>query len=160
MARTGRPRVPMVVRANEDGKLPEKEINFDQVIYWINLGATEDEIAGSFFVSCATLLRRIQEKYGMTFAELKVRCSGSAKLQLRQNQLKLSATNASIAIWLGKVWLGQRDFQMDEAQSFRDDLVKMFVGQRREAIDQAKQAATEFKNGMNEIDSDAGNTRD
>ena len=28
---------------------------------------------------------------------------------MRRNQLKLSETNASMAIWLGKQWLGQRE---------------------------------------------------
>ena len=33
----------------------------------------------------------------------------SGKASLRRNQFKLSETNASMAIWLGKQYLGQRD---------------------------------------------------
>jgi hypothetical protein len=108
-SKKGRPKIPLIVQCNEDNKLPQKEINFDQVLYWIDLGGTQEEIAGSFRVSVDTLSRRIKEHFDMTFAELKERCSGTAKLAVRRNQFKLSEKNATMSIWLGKLWLGQRD---------------------------------------------------
>jgi hypothetical protein len=41
----------------------------------------------------------------------------SGKASLRRNQFKLSETNATMAIWLGKMYLGQREprFEGDEA---------------------------------------------
>jgi hypothetical protein len=53
------------------GTVPEKEINLDQVLYWTELQATAEEIAGAFRVSVDTLDRRLREAFGMGFAELK-----------------------------------------------------------------------------------------
>lgn len=89
----------------------QKEINLDQVLYWIGLQATAEEIAGSFRVSTDTLDLRIKEHFGMGFADLRKALGEGAegKLLLRRNQFELSRTNASVAIWLGKQWLGQKD---------------------------------------------------
>jgi len=38
----------------------------------------------------------------------------SGKASLRRNQFKLSETNAAMAIWLGKQYLGQREPRFDE----------------------------------------------
>lgn len=40
----------------------------------------------------------------------------SGKASLRRNQFKLSETNAAMAIWLGKQFLGQREPQGDEPE--------------------------------------------
>lgn len=89
----------------------KKEINLDQVIYWIGLQATAEEIAGSFRVSVDTLDLRIKENFGMNFKELKKFLGNGAdgKLRLRRYQFELARTNASVNIWLGKQWLGQKD---------------------------------------------------
>jgi hypothetical protein len=55
---------------------PAKEINLDQVLYWTELQATAEEIAGAFRVSVDTLDRRLREAFGMGFAELRKRCNG------------------------------------------------------------------------------------
>src|ERR1051326_3127687 len=103
MARTGRPRIPLVTEniGSLEEKLPSRPIVFEQVLYWMDLGAPAEEIAGSFRVSVDTLSRRLKEQTNHTFAELKEKCCGAAKLKLRNNQFKLSEKNASMAIWLG-----------------------------------------------------------
>lgn len=107
----GRKRIPIVTEDLKglEGKLPPREIVLETVLYWMDLGGTQEEIAGSFYVSLATLKRRLFELTGMTFEQLKQKCCGGAKLRLRQNQCKMSANNAAMAIWLGKIWLGQRE---------------------------------------------------
>ncbi len=107
----GRPRIPMITEdlGPLEKKLPPRPIILDQVIYWMDLGAPAEEIAGSFRVSVDTLYRRLIEETGLTFAELKEKSCGSAKLKLRNNQFKMSENNATMAIWLGKMWLGQCD---------------------------------------------------
>lgn len=89
----------------------QKEINLDQVLYWMGLQATAEEIAGSFRVSVDTLDLRLKEHFGMNFSSLKKTLGDGAegKLLLRRNQFDLSRTNASMGIWLGKQWLGQKD---------------------------------------------------
>lgn len=107
----GRPRIPAFTPdlGPLADKLPPRPINWEQVLYWMNLDATQEEIAGSFHVSVDTLSRRMNEEYGYGFAELKEKACGALKIGLRNNQYKLSAKNAAMAIWLGKIWLGQRD---------------------------------------------------
>lgn len=98
----GRPKIPLSM-------LPTKEINFDQVIYWIKMQATAQEIASSFYTTEETLHKRLKEHFGMGFLELKKRYDGEGKLSLRRMQFNQAKKNASMAIWLGKQWLGQRD---------------------------------------------------
>lgn len=107
---TGRKKIPMIM------KLPEKVIVFEQVQYWIELQATQEEVAGSFHVSVETLNFRLMEHFGMSFTELKKRCDGAGKLSLRRYQFKMAEKNTTMAIWLGKQWLGQKDdIQMVQA---------------------------------------------
>lgn len=112
----GRPKVSVKVKEG----LSEREIDLDQVIYWVGMQASCQEIAASFRVSSDTLVRRIKENFGMSFAQLKERTDGGAKLSLRRFQFKLAEKNASMAIWLGKQWLGQRDNEkIEDTQSKR-----------------------------------------
>jgi len=104
----GSPKIPFVM------KLPEKSIVFEQILYWIDFQATQEEVAGSFHVSVETLNARLLERFGLTYSELLKRCGGQAKLALRRNQFVQSKTNATMAIWLGKQWLGQRDHEKDQ----------------------------------------------
>lgn len=111
--RVRRPKIPMVTPDLETeglaGKIKPRVIDFEQVLYWMDLGATEAEIAGAFRVGVNTLSRRLHEELGMGFAELKEKLCGAVKIKLRHNQINLSASNASMAIWLGKQWLDQRE---------------------------------------------------
>ena len=108
----GRPKIPMVV---EDmgidglGKLKPKVVDLEQVLHWIDIGATKAEIAGSFRVSIDTLETRLMDFTGLSFSELKTKLCGAAKIRLRQSQFKLAESNSSMSIWLGKNILGQKD---------------------------------------------------
>ena len=109
----GRPKIPLVTPdLDEDDlaqKLPAKPIDFEAVLHWLDLGATAEEIAGAFRVGVRTLDRRLNERLGFGFGELKKRVCGGAKIQLRKNQFNLTKTNATMGIWLGKIWLGQKE---------------------------------------------------
>lgn len=108
---TGKPSGAPKIKVSEvtSGNLPPKEINLDQVLYWIELQATAEEIAGAFRVSVDTLDNRLKIAFGMGFSDLKKRCSGMSKISLRRFQFQQAEKNASMAIWLGKVWLGQKE---------------------------------------------------
>lgn len=109
----GRPKIPLVTPDLDEekltGKLPPKPIELRIVLYWMDLGATAQEIAGAHYCGIDTLNRRLREHCGMTFAELKEKVCGRAKVELRKNQFNLTKTNATMGIWLGKQWLGQKD---------------------------------------------------
>lgn len=129
MAKMGRPSVEMIVK--EKGQPFQRQIDFNQVLYWLDLGATKEEIAGAFYTSADTLGRRIEEHFGMTFAELKEKCVGAAKIRLRHNQMKLSEKSAAMAIWLGKVMLGQKDNQEMPIESLAKGLAHVIEDIRR-----------------------------
>lgn len=117
----GRPKVAFV----EKRPLPEKEIVLDQILYWIDLQATAEEIAGSFYVSTSTLDRRLKEHFGYGFEELRKRCVGSSKISLRRYQFQQAEKNTTMSIWLGKIWLGQSD--KDEVKELAHDVIKQAV---------------------------------
>lgn len=99
----GRHKIPLITEPQP------KQIILEQVLYWLDLQATAEEVAGSFHVSIETLNGRIMDHFGMTFTELRKRCTGQAKLSLRRFQFKQAEKSTAMAIWLGKQWLGQKD---------------------------------------------------
>ncbi len=109
------------------GIVPAKEINLDQVLYWTEMQATAEEIAGSFRVSVDTLDRRLREAFGMGFAELRKRCNGLHKLSLRRYQFQQAERSATMAIWLGKIWLGQRETIVTETIVKGEDPVQIYI---------------------------------
>lgn len=88
---------------------PRKEIDKDIFENACELQCTLTEIASLFGCSEDTIERWCKRTYGESFADIYKKKSEKGKISLRRNQLKLSETNATMAIWLGKQWLGQRD---------------------------------------------------
>ena len=88
---------------------PVIEIDWVEFDKLCTLQCTCKEIAGWFDCSEDTIERRVKEKFGITFAEHYVKRSSKGKISLRRRQYKMSETNATMAIWLGKQWLGQTD---------------------------------------------------
>lgn len=131
---SGRPKIktkaptdPNAPPSQWNGTVPEKEINLDQVLYWIELQATAEEVAGAFRVSTDTLDRRLREAFGMGFAELRKRCNGLHKLSLRRYQFQQAQRSATMAIWLGKIWLGQRETIVTETIVKDQDPVRIYI---------------------------------
>ena len=67
---------------------------------------TEEEIAGFLGVTVETLHNNSNET---AFLECIKNGQKKGKASLRMNQFRLSKTNAAMAIWLGKQYLGQSD---------------------------------------------------
>lgn len=99
------------------------QINIDKEIFEnaCTLQCTQVEIARLFGCSVDTIDRWCKRTYGESFAELYNKLSEGGKMSLRRNQMKLSETNATMAIWLGKQWLGQRDKDMLYNNDKEDD---------------------------------------
>ena len=70
---------------------------------------TEEEICGVLNCDDATLCRWCKTVYGRTFAEVYKEKRQGGKASLRRQQFKIAETNATMAIWLGKQYLGQSD---------------------------------------------------
>lgn len=70
---------------------------------------TAAEICAVMGVCEETLNRLIKDHYNCTFSESFERFSAAGKASLRRKQFALADRNASMAIWLGKQYLGQQD---------------------------------------------------
>lgn len=87
-------------------KIPINQIEFEKLC---GLQCTEEEIAGFFNCSIDTICNWCKETYNMTFSDIYKKKSVMGKISLRRNQFKIAQKNASMAIFLGKNLLGQRD---------------------------------------------------
>lgn len=92
---------------------PPIKIDKDQFEKLCGIQCTEEEIAGWFKCSIDTLNRWCKKEYNETFAETYKKYAADGKTSLRRYQFKLAQTNATMAIWLGKQYLGQREPQED-----------------------------------------------
>ena len=70
---------------------------------------TKDEICDIFSIDEKTLTAWCEREYGMGFSDTYKKLSANGKKSLRRKQFELADTNATMAIWLGKNILGQRD---------------------------------------------------
>lgn len=94
MARTGR---------------PPKEIDQKQFENLCGLQCTLEEICGWFDVTDKTLDSWCKRTYNASFSEVFKQKRGAGKISLRRSQWRLAEKNATMAIFLGKQFLGQRD---------------------------------------------------
>ncbi len=107
MARTGR---------------PPKEIKQKQFEELCAIQCTQEEICSVLDVCHDTLDKWCHKTYGMTFSQIFEQKRQGGKASLRRNQWNLSKTNPTMAIWLGKQYLGQKDKQ--EQENSLGDLLK------------------------------------
>lgn len=92
---------------------PRKQDNIDKKQFE-NLCAmqcTGEEIASFFEVSHDTLGRWCKDTYNETFEEVFAKKRSKGKISLRRSQWRLAEKNPTLAIWLGKQYLGQKDEQ-------------------------------------------------
>lgn len=113
---------------------PLKEFNTKAFVDLIGLGCTQEEICWFFRdktgkpANIDTLSRWCKRTFDMNFQEYAKQNSYMAlKIKLRRNQFALSEKNASMAIWLGKQYLGQRDtIEIEDKESLAklDEILK------------------------------------
>lgn len=100
---------------------PKKEIDYVTVEKLANIQCTQEEIASFLGISSRTLLR--DEK----FKELFAKGRESGKMSLRRIQWKHAEKSATMAIWLGKQYLGQKD-NIEVANTDELNKVKELLG--------------------------------
>lgn len=88
---------------------PRIEIDENQFNKLCELQCTEEEIAGFFECSVETLNNWCKRTFGCTFFEKYRQKATRGKIALRRLQLQHAQKSPSMAIFLGKQWLGQRD---------------------------------------------------
>ena len=109
---------------------PKIEIDYATVEKLANIQCTQDEIASFLGVSTRTLQR--DEK----FMELFNKGRDNGKMSLRRIQWKHAEKSATMAIWLGKQYLGQKDnievANTDELNKVKELLTKISDGANNE----------------------------
>lgn len=91
---------------------PKKAFDKDYLEKLCHLQCTKEDVMEFFeYKDEDTLNARIKENYGedANFSGVYKKYSLGGKISLRRNQFRLSEKNASMAIFLGKQYLGQRD---------------------------------------------------
>ena len=88
---------------------PRKEIDQKQFENLCGLQCTLEEICDWFGVTDKTLNSWCKRTYSESFSEVFRQKRSTGKISLRRNQWRLAEKNASMAIWLGKQYLGQKD---------------------------------------------------
>lgn len=98
------------------GQIKQKQANINQKQFetLCAIQCTEEEIMAMFDVSKDTLIRWCKNTYGADFATIYKEKRQNGKASLRRNQFKLAETNPTMAIWLGKQYLGQKDHTEQE----------------------------------------------
>ena len=88
---------------------PKKEIDQKQFENLCGLQCTLEEICGWFDVCSDTLETSCKRTYKRSFSEVFAQKRGAGKISLRRSQWRLAEKNATMAIFLGKQFSGQRD---------------------------------------------------
>ena len=103
---------------------PKREIDYEAVGKLASIFCTQQEIAAFIDVPLSTC------QHNAEFKQVYAKGHETAKISLRRKQYKLADRNASMAIFLGKNYLGQRDVQDErddrkpETHDFKFELVK------------------------------------
>ena len=94
---------------------PKKEINIDVFENLCGIFCTQEEIADVFDCSIDTINRWCKRTYGTTFAETYKKKCANGKMSLRRWQMQSAKNgNVSMQIFLGKVYLGQKECEEAE----------------------------------------------
>lgn len=90
---------------------PKKNIDWDLVDEYCFLHCTEAEIASFLRMTLDTFRLKIKEKYGINFHDFYRQRAHGGNISLRRKQWLNACNNdnATLQIWLGKQWLGQKD---------------------------------------------------
>ena len=119
MARTGRPRI---------------EIDQDQFEKLCGIQCTLTELASFFKCSDDTIENWCKRTYKKTFSEVYKIYSVTGKISLRRTQFQMAQNNVSMAIWLGKQYLGQREMQavtvMNDDESLKE--IEAYLAEKKE----------------------------
>lgn len=96
--------------ANGKPGKPRIEIDQEQFEKLCTIQCTLEEIADWFRCSEDTIENWCKRTYQERFKEVTEKFRSKGKASLRRMQFKLAERNASMAIFLGKQYLGQKDY--------------------------------------------------
>lgn len=124
---------------------PKKEFDKKAFQDLVGLGCSQEEICWFFRdetgkpANIDTLTRWCKRTFDMTFQEYFAKNGYMAlKIKLRRNQFKLSEKNAAMAIFLGKNYLGQKDYFESDNKDALAKLDQILNGVRKNAVEETE----------------------
>lgn len=130
---------------------PKKEIDKKSFENLCGIQCTQEEICDFFEISDKTLNSWCKRTYGKSFSEVFRQKRGKGKISLRRTQFRLAEKSTTMAIWLGKQYLGQQENPNtsldDEEQQAKIDQMKATT----EHIKQSDGKSVEEDDGVNLI---------
>lgn len=105
---------------------PRKEIDKAEFEKLCGIQCTEEEICAWFGVTDKTLSSWCKRTYRQSFSETFRQKRGIGRIALRRAQFQLMKKNATMAIWLGKQWLGQTD-KVEQTKRFDTEQFEQIV---------------------------------
>lgn len=124
--------MPRKPTGNPNGR-PKKNIDQKEFEKLCALQCTLNEVCSWFNVDDVTLNRWCKETYGTTFSEVFKVKRGIGQVSLRRSQFQMAEKNPTMAIWLGKQYLGQREnIEIDHGNN---ELMEALTGLVRKQID-------------------------
>lgn len=116
----------------------KKEIDQKQFESLCALQCTREEILDFFDITEPTLNAWCKRTYGTNFLAVFRQKRGKGKISLRRHQMRLAEKNATMAIWLGKQYLGQRDDAGDDRieNKAQDDALSQSLRTLADEIDE------------------------
>ena len=124
---------------------PTKEFDKKAFQDLVGLGCSQEEICWFFRdetgkpANIDTLTRWCKRTFDMTFQEYFAKNGYMAlKIKLRRNQFKLSEKNAAMAIFLGKNYLGQKDYFESDNKDALAKLDQILDGVKENAVKEAE----------------------
>lgn len=89
---------------------PKSVFNWKECAYLCSIGCTQSEVAGFFGVKAETLTRKINDEFGISWAEYYDSHSQGMKVSIRRAQIRKALEGDSNMLkFLGKNTLGQKD---------------------------------------------------
>ena len=112
------------------------EIDYKQLDKLLGLQSTLKECAFYFDCSEDTIERAVRRDKGMSFFEYREIKRQSGLISLRRSQFQLAEKNPSMAIFLGKNYLGQKDrFESDVVINNKNPFSDLSTDELRKLID-------------------------
>ena len=117
----------MATEKNKGGR-PRKRIKREQFEGLCAIQCTLDEMEGVLGCCGDTIEKWCKETYGKGFSEVFAEKRGVGRASLRRYQYQMAQKNPTMAIWLGKQWLGQTDKQ--------EVVASVITEETRQAVDE------------------------
>lgn len=115
---------------------PKKQIDRGAFEKLCALQCTQEEICGVLGVTDKTLQAWCKREYKANFSEVFRQKRQLGKMSLRRSQFKLAEKNATMAIWLGKQYLDQRDRDIADAVERSNGVLESILALRNSAEQQ------------------------